>query len=134
MTRTSDHQAWLQAYGEAWERRDPDAAAALFVDDATYAWGPFADPLRGREAIHRAIATATRENQADVSFGFEQLAVTDDGRGIARWWAEMGAVAAQQRMRMEGIFLVTLEDDGRCSVFREWWNEDPPGTGASDYE
>jgi hypothetical protein len=23
----------------------------------------------------------------------------------------------------EGIFLVTLDDDGRCREFREWWNE-----------
>jgi hypothetical protein len=22
----------------------------------------------------------------------------------------------------EGIFLVTLGDDGRCTEFREWWN------------
>jgi hypothetical protein len=22
----------------------------------------------------------------------------------------------------EGIFLVTLDEDGRCTDFREWWN------------
>jgi hypothetical protein len=22
----------------------------------------------------------------------------------------------------EGIFVVTLDDDGRCTDFREWWN------------
>jgi hypothetical protein len=25
-------------------------------------------------------------------------------------------------MQDEGIFMVTLHDDGRCTEFREWWN------------
>ncbi len=42
--------------------------------------------------------------------------------------------ATAQPVRMEGIFLVTLASDGLCQVFREWWNEDPPATGASQYQ
>jgi hypothetical protein len=45
----------------------------------------------------------------------------------------MNAMPSKQHMRMEGVFLITLADDGRCSLFREWWNEDPPATGASEF-
>jgi uncharacterized protein (TIGR02246 family) len=126
-------QSWLEAYGDAWERQDPPAAAALFSDDGVYVWGPFNDPIRGRDAIRDAWDAATRGNQSGIRFGSEVLAVTEDGRGIARWWASMMAVRTQKPMRMEGVFLITLDADGRCSLFREWWNEDPPATGASDY-
>ena len=125
---------WLDAYGKAWENQDPDAASALFTEDGTYAWGPFAEPIKGRPAIRRAWETATQGNQAGITFGYEPLTMTEDGRYIARWWSSMESVQTGQSVRMEGIFLITLAGDGRCRVFREWWNEDPPATGASEFE
>lgn len=38
---------WLSRYGAAWEARDPEAAAALFTEDAEYFWTPFGDPNPG---------------------------------------------------------------------------------------
>src|SRR5216684_708979 len=43
--------AWLRAYVRAWETYDPDAVADLFTEDATYAYHPFDEPIRGRLAI-----------------------------------------------------------------------------------
>jgi len=125
---------WLDAYGRAWENQNPDAAAALFTEQGTYAWGPFAAPLRGKEAIRRAWQVATQSNQAGIEFGYETLAVTKDNRGVARWWASMKSVQTSQSVRMEGIFLITLNEEDLCSEFREWWNEDPPATGASAFD
>ncbi len=125
---------WLDAYGRAWENQDPDAAAALFTEDGIYVWGPFAEPITGQPAIRRAWETATQGNQAGITFGYEPLAITEDGRYLARWWASMASVQTGQSVKMEGIFLITLTESGQCRVFREWWNEDPPATGASEFE
>ena len=131
---TSDGvRSWLEAYGKAWESQDPDAAVSLFTDDGVYAWGPFTEPIQGSDEIDRAWRVATRGHQSDIHFGSEMLAMTDDGRGIARWWASMNAMPSGTPMRMEGVFLITLGEDGRCRLFREWWNEDPPATGASEF-
>jgi hypothetical protein len=124
---------WLDDYGSAWERQDPDAAAAIFSEGATYAWGPFTEPIKGRQAIRDAWKYATQGQQNNIKFDYEVLAVVD-GRGIARWWASMDSLPAGTPVRMEGIFLVELAEDGRCDTFQEWWNEDPPATGASQYE
>ncbi len=126
-------RAWLDKYGHAWESQDADGAAAIFAPDATYAWGPFNDPIRGRDAIRAAWEYATRGQQEDIRFGYEILAVTP-AHGIARWWASMNVRSTGTAVKMEGIFVITLAADGLCSVFREWWNEDPPATGASAYE
>ena len=115
-----DLSLWLDAYGQAWERRDADGAASLFTEEATYQWGPFEEPLRGRDAI-RERWTSVVAAQADVSFAHESLAV-NEARGFARWWASFAVPAARQRVRLEGIFEVALDDDGSCYAFREWWN------------
>ncbi len=44
-------QDWLDAYVAAWRSYDHAAIGALFADDATYAYHPWDEPLRGREAI-----------------------------------------------------------------------------------
>jgi hypothetical protein len=120
-------QSWLDAYGRAWEERDPDAAAALFTDEGTYHWGPFEEPLRGRDAIRRRWAEATVA-QEEISFGYESLAQTEE-EGIVRWWASFVVPAARTRVRLEGIFVILLDADGLCRDFREWWNseEEPIG-------
>jgi hypothetical protein len=56
-----------------------------------------------------------------VQFGHEVLAITPDGRGIARWWVSFDVPGAG--IDLEGIFLVTLDEAGRCTDFREWWND-----------
>src|SRR3954464_1958710 len=115
-----DLDRWLDVYGRAWERKDVDAFVGCFTPDAVYAWGPFGEALRGHDTI-RARTDEAVSQQENVRFGHESLAVTADGRGIARWWVSLDAPGASV-VEIEGIFLVTLDDDGLCTDFREWFN------------
>lgn len=74
-------QRWLEAYKQAWETRDPQAAAALFTLDATYQETPFSEPLRGYSAILE-YWSGVPQRQQDIRFGYQILAVTQD-MGIA---------------------------------------------------
>jgi ketosteroid isomerase-like protein len=111
---------WLDVYGRAWERFDLDAFVACFAENAVYAWGPWGEPLRGLDEIRAQTAEAV-SHQEEVSFGHEPLAITPDGRGVARWWVSF-RVPDGGTDEYEGIFLVTLDADGRCTEFREWFN------------
>jgi uncharacterized protein (TIGR02246 family) len=78
-------KSWLEAYGRAWESRDPQAAAGLFAEDGTYQVTPFLEPMRGRKAILEYWSQVARTEE-DIRFGYEILAVTPE-INIARWWA-----------------------------------------------
>lgn len=112
---------WLERYGHAWETRDPDAAAALFADDAAYHETPFGTPARGKDGIVAYWRAAT-ENQRDVRFSHEAVALTGD-TGIARWWAEFTRTSSGARARLDGIFLLEFDADGSCRTLREWWHK-----------
>jgi ketosteroid isomerase-like protein len=111
---------WLDAYGKAWEERDPDAAADLFTDDALYQWGPFGRKLRGRIMIREAWAEAV-EDQQNVEFGYEVLTATARG-GIARWWCAADIQSRQMRETDEGIFRLAFDESGLCTSLEEWFN------------
>jgi PAS domain-containing protein len=113
---------WLDTYGRAWENKDVDAFVGCFTPGADYYWGPSWDPpLRGHDEI-RARTEQAIAGQERVEFGHETLAITPDGRGIAKWWVAL-EVPAVGTIDLEGVFLVTLDADGRCTDFREWWND-----------
>jgi ketosteroid isomerase-like protein len=121
---------WLDAYGDAWERRDASAAAELFAEDALYQWGPFGRRLRGRLMIREAWAEAV-EQQDNVDFGYEVLTATARG-GIVRWWCAADIPARKVRERDEGIFRLAFDDSGLCTRLEEWFNTtEEPLDGAT---
>ena len=112
---------WLDSYGQAWERRNPHAAADLFAEDGTYQVSPFLEPMRGKQAILEYWTNVT-QTQQDVHFGYEILAVTPE-HGIARWCASFVIVPPGLQTKLDGIFLVSLDENGRCHSLREWWHK-----------
>jgi ketosteroid isomerase-like protein len=112
---------WLDAYKDAWETRDSETAADLFTADAAYYETPFEAPARGRDGIRDYWSDATRY-QEGVEFSYEVLATTEDA-GIARWHCRFTRLTSDSAVELDGIFLVELDADGRCTEFREWWHK-----------
>jgi len=112
---------WLDSYGQAWERRNPQAAADLFAEDGTYQVTPFLEPMRGKQAILE-YWTNVAQTQQDIHFGYEILAVTPE-HGIARWWASFVLVPPGLQTKLDGIFLISLDENSRCHSLREWWHK-----------
>jgi hypothetical protein len=112
---------WLDAYGKAWESRNVEAAAALYADDGTYQVTPFLEPMRGRKAIFKYWSEVAR-TEKNVRFGYEIL-VSNAEINIARWSASFVIVPQGLQTRLDGIFLISLDEQGRCKSLREWWHK-----------
>ena len=113
-------KSWLDAYGRAWETRDPQAVGELFTQDATYQETPFVEPLRGRSAIREYWSQKVERSQEQIEFGYEILALVKTV-GIAHWRASFVRISSKSRVKLDGIFLLTFDADNRCRELREWW-------------
>jgi len=113
-------RSWLDAYGRAWETRDPEAVVALFAEAGTYQETPFVEPMRGRLAIAASWSRATGPH-TDVHFDYELLAL-DRNQGIAHWWCSFVRVPPKARLKLDGIFVLQFDSEGRCTSLREWWH------------
>jgi hypothetical protein len=112
--------SWLRRFARAWEVRDPDRAAALFSEDGCYRETPFDEPLRGAQEI-RAYWSSLPQAREDIRFTYDVLAVTESW-GIAHWHGAYTPVDRATRLELDGILLVSLDDEERCREFREWSN------------
>jgi hypothetical protein len=112
---------WLDSYGHAWETRNAQAAAGLYAEDGTYQVTPFLEPMRGKQAILEYWAHVAHTQQ-NIQFGYEILAVTPE-QGIARWWASFVIIPPGLQTKLDGIFLISLDENARCRSLREWWHK-----------
>jgi hypothetical protein len=122
---------WIAAYGRAWVERDPEAAVALFTEDAVYRSSPFREPHTGSDGIREywTRATSTQED-LDLRFG---APVVEGRKAVVEWWAIMRDEGAW--ITLPGSLLLRFAPDGRCEELCEYWHledgrrEPPPGWG-----
>jgi uncharacterized protein (TIGR02246 family) len=110
-------RAWLDAYFAAWVSNDPDEVAALFSEDARYWTGPFVEPWVGRDVITKRWTGGGKE---DVEHSSEVLGVEGDV-GVAHWSVRTRGPGAAVIVEMDGILVITFDEQGRCREHREWF-------------
>lgn len=116
----ADLDGWLGAYEQAWERRDPDAAASLFAAGARYYETPYSEPFEGPAGVKEYWARVTAD-QEDVDFSYSVVTV-DGASGIARWSAKFKTVSGGANVELNGVFILEFDEQKRCTELREWWH------------
>jgi uncharacterized protein (TIGR02246 family) len=120
--------AWLDGYSQAWGTYDPEQIGALFSADAVYIDEPFAEPVRGREAIV-AFWLEDRDEAGTYESHYRPVLVCGDqavARGYSRYFNTNGTVAKE----FDNVFLLRFDDEGRCAEYREWYMRKPQPDGA----
>ena len=111
---------WLAAYTKAWETYDPQAIGDLFSADASYYFYPYDEPTRGREAIVESWLESP--DPSGRYTGAYQPVIVEGNRaaaqGESRYFTEDGQTLERE---YRNLFLLTFDDEGRCSEFREWY-------------
>lgn len=112
---------WLDQLGKAWVLRDPDMAASLCAENVLYYEDPFQNPYKGRTAV-RKIWTEVPKTQKDITFTYDVVSVFDH-LGIAHWSASYTKISNGERILLDGVFFVKLNEQGLCQEFHMWWNK-----------
>ena len=124
MDRT-DLQTWVARYEEAWREPGTGRLQEIFAADATYSTGPYEEPHRGLDAIAEMWE---RERSPDEKFTLASEVVAVDGdTGVVR--VEV-SYERPRRQQYRDLWVVRLDQAGRCIGFEEWpfW---PPGSGGA---
>jgi hypothetical protein len=118
MLSREDVQAWLDAYIAAWRSYDEAAIVRLFASDATYAYKPYDEPVRGADAI---AANWLEDRDEPGSWEAAYAPSLIDGRQAVA----TGETRYRTGRVFSNLFELEFDDDGRCSRFVEWYVEHP---------
>jgi ketosteroid isomerase-like protein len=116
---------WIERYESAWRAPGTESLTGLFREDATYFPSPYAEPQRGLDAI-RKMWESERTPGEEFTMATEVIATNGDV-GVVRVRVDY---AKPQRQQYRDLWVIRLDERGRCTAFEEWpfW---PPGTEGS---
>lgn len=120
MTR-DEVQAWLDAYVEAWRTYDPAAIAALFTEDATYAYHPWDEGdevVRGRDAI---VADWLEERDEPGSWEAQYRPLMVEGQRAVI----TGTTRYADGEFYWNLWVLRFDEDNRCAEYVEWFMTRP---------
>jgi hypothetical protein len=117
-----DVQRWLDGYVEAWRTYDPASIGDLFSDDVSYAFQPYDEPVRGRDAVVAAWLDSPDE-PGSWEAHYEPYAIDGD-RAVAVGESRYLENGALSRL-FYNVWLLRFDDDCRCTEFIEYWREHP---------
>ena len=115
----SPFDKWLQLYGKAWEERNPASIKELFSKNATYSEKPFSPPFEGIDEITK-YWEGISQTQKDISFDYQIISINNN-IGIAHFEASFLRYPGPIRVKLDGIFQVIFDSEGKCTSFSEWW-------------
>jgi hypothetical protein len=113
-----DGQDLLARVKRARERRDVDAAVALFRPDGEYRRDPFEPALTGELAI-RSYWTTAAEAETHVEFDAERVWVSGS-TVLASWHGAATRQHDAERIRSRGFMTLELDEAGLVARMREW--------------
>lgn len=125
-------QAWLDQYIAAWRSYDAGEIGALFSDDVSYRFYPYAEPVVGREAVvaswlgeSDSSTASTRDAPGTYDASYTTVAVDGDvvvATGTSTYYDEPGGQVTQV---FDNCFVVRFDDGGRCREFTEYYSKRP---------
>ena len=112
---------WISAYERAWRTDGTDTLADLFTADAIYSTGPFEPTQRGLSAI-ATLWHREREGSDEPFRMTSEIVAVEGDTGVAR--VEVWYDGPPPR-HYKDLWIVRLDDSGRCTAFEEWpfWPE-----------
>jgi hypothetical protein len=121
MTDRAMVSRWLSDYEAAWRAPGTAGLARLFTAGAAYLQSPYERPVSGLTAIER-MWEEEREGPGEVFTLATQVIAVDGPTAVVR--AEV-SYAGPPRQDYRDLWVLRLDDDGRCRWFEEWpyWPE-----------
>ena len=114
MTDRSAVEEWVAGYERAWRTPGTGVLDALFTETVTYVPAPWSTPVVGHAAL-REFWDAARTG-ADEGFHMTSEVVTVAGDlAVVRVHVDY-----DDGQRWRDLWLLTLDDEGRCAHFEEW--------------
>ena len=107
-------ESWIERYERLWHTPGTAGLAELFTVDATYQPSPWAEPVRGLDAL-AAFWDAERDSP-DEGFTLASEVIAVEG--------EVGVVRVEATYddgeHWRDLWVIRLDGDGRCAAFEEW--------------
>ena len=109
---------WTKEFMESWKELDWQRTLKTLDKEVKYYENPIDEPCKTFEDVV-GLWSVVGDNQKDIDYKFEIVSYNEN-TCIINWQMTRTMTANNIRQEIDGIFQVSVNDEGKCTYFKQW--------------
>lgn len=110
------YNKWLDSFFESWKLLEGVKTVDLFSEDVKYFETPLGNPCSSIEDV-KELWIIVPINQRNIEYSYD-IICSNDNVCVVNW--DMTRTINQKKQTINGIFQISLDDNGLCNYFKQW--------------
>lgn len=112
------YDKWMREFMDSWKNLDYKRTLEMLDKEVEYYENPIDEPCKSfEEVIH--LWSVVADNQKDIEYKYEIVAYSDT-TCIINWQMARTMTSANIKQEIDGIFQISLNQEGKCTYFKQW--------------
>lgn len=112
------YEKWINEFMKSWKQLDQEKTLKIIAEDCKYYENPIDSPCSNFNEIVN-LWNVVADNQKDIDYEYQIIAYNDE-TCIINWQMSRVMTKTNTKQEIDGIFQVSLNDNGKCSFFKQW--------------
>ena len=112
------YDIWTKDFMESWKQLDWRRTLETLSKDVKYYENPIDEPCKNFEEVIN-LWNVVEENQKDIDYKYKIISF-DENICIINWQMTRTMIKTNVKQNIDGIFQISLNEDGKCSYFKQW--------------
>lgn len=110
---------WLDDLEDIWKSKNIERIIEICAENFTWYETPFVEPITTKEVLLKEWESVNDHKDLNLSY---EIIIVNEKFGIAHWHATFTRIRSNESVKMDGIYQVFLNEDGKCTEFHQWYN------------
>ena len=112
------YNSWTKEFMEYGKELDRERTLKTLDKEVKYYENPIDEPCKTFEDVIN-LWNVVADNQKDIDYKYEIVAYNND-TCIINWQMTRTMTANNTKQEIDGIFQISLNEDGKCTYFKQW--------------
>ena len=112
------YENWTKEFMESWKELDWERTLKTLDKEVKYYENPIDEPCKNFEDVIN-LWNVVADNQKDINYEYEIVAYNDN-TCVINWQMTRTMTTNNTKQEIDGIFQISLNEDGKCTYFKQW--------------
>lgn len=112
------YELWINEFMDSWKELDWERTLKTLDKNVKYYENPIDEPCKSFDEVIN-LWNVVKDNQKDIEYSYKIISY-DDNICIINWQMKRTLVNGNINQEIDGIFEISLNNEGKCTLFKQW--------------
>lgn len=112
------YDIWVREFMDSWKELDYERTLKTLDKNVLYYENPIDNPCKDFDEVIN-LWNVVADNQKNIEYKYEIISFNEE-LCIVNWQMKRTMTANNIRQEIDGIFQISINDEGKCTYFKQW--------------